>query len=342
MRTFDDHFVEITEMVEIGSGAQRPLKTVMMSRYACYLVIQNADPAKEIVAICNLGILAGLPDGQIEQEIKDASGNPPLTAAEIRHALRRARRDVQPLSDRPADCRAWRPPPPKPPPLGPGAASFVRCMIGQGEGADFGTLAASSPVPTPTDPNEQTAVFLETLYAPGEHLFCGDSTDRGKIGVNIRTAGEWIATAREGGTLSAFLIGNPLTGRQGETLDGKPSYRCASCVASFRYALVEVDALPLPEQCAFWQGVIGAGVLPLRALTYSGGKSIHGLIEIGATDRTAWGGAIETLLYATANKDAPKEHQANRACKNPDRLTRTPGAFRADKGRVQSLLWLAD
>ena len=37
-------------MVEIGSGAQRPLKTVMMSRYACYLVIQNADPSKEIVA----------------------------------------------------------------------------------------------------------------------------------------------------------------------------------------------------------------------------------------------------------------------------------------------------
>lgn len=47
----EDHFVDITEMVGIGSGAQRPLKTVMMSRYACYLVIQNADPAKEIVAI---------------------------------------------------------------------------------------------------------------------------------------------------------------------------------------------------------------------------------------------------------------------------------------------------
>ena len=46
-----DHFGEVTEMVEIGSGALRKLKTVMMSRYACYLVIQNADPAKEIVAL---------------------------------------------------------------------------------------------------------------------------------------------------------------------------------------------------------------------------------------------------------------------------------------------------
>ncbi len=47
----DDHFVEITDMIEVGKGAQRPAKTVLMSRYACYLVIQNADPAKEIVAL---------------------------------------------------------------------------------------------------------------------------------------------------------------------------------------------------------------------------------------------------------------------------------------------------
>ncbi len=40
----EDHFGEVTEMVEIGSGAQRKLKTVMMSRYTCYLVIQNAEP----------------------------------------------------------------------------------------------------------------------------------------------------------------------------------------------------------------------------------------------------------------------------------------------------------
>ncbi len=46
----EDHFVEVTDMIEIGKGGQRPVPTVMMSRYACYLVIQNADPSKEIVA----------------------------------------------------------------------------------------------------------------------------------------------------------------------------------------------------------------------------------------------------------------------------------------------------
>ncbi|MBN2594357.1 MAG: DNA damage-inducible protein D [Sedimentisphaerales bacterium] len=47
----EDHFVDITEMVDIGSGAQRPINSVYMSRYACYLIVQNADPGKEIVAL---------------------------------------------------------------------------------------------------------------------------------------------------------------------------------------------------------------------------------------------------------------------------------------------------
>ena len=46
-----DHFVDITEMVGIGSGAQRPIEDWALSRYACYLVIQNADPGKPLVAL---------------------------------------------------------------------------------------------------------------------------------------------------------------------------------------------------------------------------------------------------------------------------------------------------
>lgn len=47
----EDHFVDITEMIEIGKGAQRAVNSVYMSRYACYLIVQNADPSKEIVAL---------------------------------------------------------------------------------------------------------------------------------------------------------------------------------------------------------------------------------------------------------------------------------------------------
>lgn len=45
-----DHFEDNLEMVTIGSGAKRELETVKLSRYASYLIVQNADPSKEIVA----------------------------------------------------------------------------------------------------------------------------------------------------------------------------------------------------------------------------------------------------------------------------------------------------
>jgi len=46
----EDHFADVSKMVGIGSGADREIKVTLLSRYACYLVIQNADPKKEIVA----------------------------------------------------------------------------------------------------------------------------------------------------------------------------------------------------------------------------------------------------------------------------------------------------
>jgi DNA-damage-inducible protein D len=47
----DDHFTDISEMVNIGSSSKRSIRSVFLSRYACYLIVQNADPNKEIVAL---------------------------------------------------------------------------------------------------------------------------------------------------------------------------------------------------------------------------------------------------------------------------------------------------
>ncbi|MDE3144089.1 MAG: DNA damage-inducible protein D, partial [Bacteroidota bacterium] len=46
-----DHFEDILEMVSIGSGAERKINDIKLSRYACYLIVQNANPNKEIVAL---------------------------------------------------------------------------------------------------------------------------------------------------------------------------------------------------------------------------------------------------------------------------------------------------
>lgn len=45
-----NHFVHMDEMVNIGSGAKRTVDTIYFSRYACYLIIQNSDPTKVVVA----------------------------------------------------------------------------------------------------------------------------------------------------------------------------------------------------------------------------------------------------------------------------------------------------
>lgn len=79
-----DHFEDILEMVEIGSGAVRQIGDTRLSRYACYLIVQNGDPTKPVIA-----------QGQTyfalqtrRQELSDAAQFQHLTEDERRLAIR--------------------------------------------------------------------------------------------------------------------------------------------------------------------------------------------------------------------------------------------------------------
>ena len=47
----DDHFANVGKMVDIGSNTKRETSDYMLSRYACYLIAQNGDPRKEVIAL---------------------------------------------------------------------------------------------------------------------------------------------------------------------------------------------------------------------------------------------------------------------------------------------------
>lgn len=46
-----DHFVDVNKMVEIGSDTERSISDIALSRYACYLIVQNGDPRKKVIAL---------------------------------------------------------------------------------------------------------------------------------------------------------------------------------------------------------------------------------------------------------------------------------------------------
>lgn len=79
-----DHFEDILDMVEIGSGAFRRVEEILLSRYACYLIVQNGDPSKPVIA-----------NGQTyfalqtrRQELTDAAKFSELSEDERRLAIR--------------------------------------------------------------------------------------------------------------------------------------------------------------------------------------------------------------------------------------------------------------
>ena len=61
----ENHIEDILHMVEIGSGTQRELQDILLSRYACYLIVQNGAPSKPVIAVWERYNLTGEAVGKI-------------------------------------------------------------------------------------------------------------------------------------------------------------------------------------------------------------------------------------------------------------------------------------
>jgi len=196
--------------------------------------------------------------------------------------------------------------------------------------------------------------FLRVAYHPDDLLYIGNRYESGeKQHEHIKPAANWIdfftdrldTIARKplpgtrmrllmnlGYQNSSFCV-NPLTGEA----DENGSFRSSKCVKEFRNLLLESDDNTLEQQIPLLAGL----ELPVVAMTFSGSKSIHGLIRV---DKIPGIGAIKDLQeWKKKIGDLFKflvPLGFDGATKDPVRLSRLPGSWRPDKQVFQQLLFL--
>jgi RecA-family ATPase len=181
--------------------------------------------------------------------------------------------------------------------------------------------------------------FVENIFKPNDRVFLQhalipDGEDKEKpfgeqriwdyavlLKVLDRTSGDSgkIFGSGPGGV---FFCVNPL----GKTKD----YRREDNVADFRHALIEFDSISMEDQ---YQLVLKSRI-PCAAILTSGNRSVHAIVKVGARDIKEYRERVAILMGHF------REYGVDPATKDPTRLSRFPGAVRADSGGLQQLLQL--
>jgi hypothetical protein len=282
--------------------------------------------------VANIGIAAGLTDGQLFGDIRSAipAGARHVPDREIMDAVAKARHDIRPY---PTGIRDRPMPLPAPRPLIDGPATRDK-LIHSGAGAGPEDFWELSPFRPDAEPSHRDALAVLTLYDDREWLFFGSPYDK-----RVRSVSEWRGIIERCQKAPwPHIMPNPVDGWAHEIGDGKLSFRCDAAVSDLRYAVVEFDNLSKPDQFAFWHSIISKRLLDVAVLLDSGGKSLHAWVRVNLPDRNAWDREIGTQIYGHAGVFTSMG--ADRACRNPSRLSRLAGHLRQDKGAYQTLLFL--
>ena len=282
------------------------------------------------------GLIAGLPKSQIIEEIRQAwgGGRQPTD-----RELERAHKVGAEEAGKPYDATSIKPATPRRP-------QEVQTKITRrtfeklaGDPLPSSALAALSPIDIGSPGNrsrqiENATLLLRSLYRAEEYIFCGPQNGTSD---NVLPVGEWIERIRQGNTEPQFIM-NPLTGGWGPKAneDGQ-TRRGRNTIADYRFTLFEIDTIggekvPLALQARFLWNRITEG-WPIRAVIYSGGKSLHAIVQVNET-RDTWAQNVEKDLFSLW-----ADMGADPKVSTPERQARLPG--HTEEGRkLQSLLWL--
>lgn len=193
-------------------------------------------------------------------------------------------------------------------------------------------------IPENWHPKTQIIKYLETLFDADENVGYVTESWQNEDGRNLpkkgcydRTAGQLIqelSNLKDDDIGAVFGDYNPEAGAwiRFNPLDGNGVKN--TNVTDFRYALVESDETDIATQ----NTLIRELELPVVALVYSGGKSVHAIVRVEAANAEEYRKRI-TYLYNVCKKNGLPVDEQN---KNPSRLSRMPGVMR--NGKKQYLL----
>ncbi len=180
-------------------------------------------------------------------------------------------------------------------------------------------------------PADQLIRYLEILFEASERVgyvtrtYERDGRFLPSKGCWDRTAGQLIQQLSRCGNDIGSVLGdyNPQAGAwiRFNPLDGKDCKN--ENVTEFKYALVESDTMEIEKQNA----IIRELELPVACLVHSGGKSLHAVVRVDASDHKEYRNRVDYLYKVCEKNGLIVDRQNN----NPSRLSRMPGVIRNGK-----------
>ena len=180
------------------------------------------------------------------------------------------------------------------------------------------------------NPEKDLIKYLEAVFEPTDvvaYTITTKENNKGRLapygkGVYSRTASQIIQSLQNGTIDTAIGSYNHSAGGwiRINAFDGRGVDD--TNVLSYKHVLVESDDIEISKQIA----IMKALKLPISAMVYSGGKSIHAIVKVDAKSEKEYKDRVN-FIFDTCNKNGLKTDTAN---KNPSRLSRMPGLLRGE------------